>query len=57
MTESRGLHSPADGLTPQIQVYEIGRGGMIKSVSIVSIPGRDQSKVLEFYTKKLGFKF
>ena len=30
--------------------------GMIKSVSIVCIPVRDQSKALEFYTKKLGFQ-
>jgi catechol 2,3-dioxygenase-like lactoylglutathione lyase family enzyme len=29
---------------------------MIKSVSIVSIPVRDQSKSLEFYTKKLGLQ-
>lgn len=29
---------------------------MIKSVSVVSIPVRDQSKALEFYTKKLGFQ-
>ena len=29
---------------------------MIKSVSLVSIPVRDQSKALEFYTKKLGFQ-
>jgi predicted enzyme related to lactoylglutathione lyase len=29
---------------------------MIKSISLVSIPVRDQSKALEFYTKKLGFQ-
>jgi len=29
---------------------------MIKSVSLVSIPVSDQSKALEFYTKKLGFQ-
>jgi catechol 2,3-dioxygenase-like lactoylglutathione lyase family enzyme len=29
---------------------------MIKTVSVVSIPVRDQSKALEFYTKKLGFQ-
>ena len=29
---------------------------MIKSVSLVSIPVRDQSRALEFYTKKLGFQ-
>jgi catechol 2,3-dioxygenase-like lactoylglutathione lyase family enzyme len=29
---------------------------MIKSVSLVSIPVRDQSQALEFYTKKLGFQ-
>lgn len=29
---------------------------MIKSVNLVSIPVRDQSAALEFYTKKLGFQ-
>jgi catechol 2,3-dioxygenase-like lactoylglutathione lyase family enzyme len=29
---------------------------MIKTISVVSIPVRDQSKALEFYTKKLGFQ-
>jgi catechol 2,3-dioxygenase-like lactoylglutathione lyase family enzyme len=29
---------------------------MIKSVKFVSIAVRDQSKALEFYTKKLGFR-
>src|SRR5437870_5102046 len=29
---------------------------MIKAVKFVSIPVRDQSKALEFYTKKLGFQ-
>lgn len=29
---------------------------MIKSVKFVSIPVRDQSKALEFYTDKLGFQ-
>jgi catechol 2,3-dioxygenase-like lactoylglutathione lyase family enzyme len=29
---------------------------MIKSVSLVSIPIRDQNKALEFYTKKLGLQ-
>src|SRR5579871_2320314 len=29
---------------------------MIKSVKFVSIPVRDQSKALEFYTKKLNFQ-
>jgi predicted enzyme related to lactoylglutathione lyase len=29
---------------------------MIKSVNLVSIPVRDQSQALEFYTKKLGFQ-
>ena len=29
---------------------------MIKSVKLVSIAVRDQSKALEFYTKKLGFQ-
>jgi len=29
---------------------------MIKAVKFVSIPVRDQSQALEFYTKKLGFQ-
>jgi catechol 2,3-dioxygenase-like lactoylglutathione lyase family enzyme len=29
---------------------------MIKAISLVSIPVRDQNQALEFYTKKLGFQ-